>query len=83
MKIKRTKGEIVFDAAIYFFVGMISLACLYPMLYVLFASLSEPTRIYVSSRADCFGRWVSLSRAMRRSSAVRTSGPDTLIHCSM
>ena len=45
MKIKRTKGEIVFDAAIYFFVGMISLACLYPMLYVLFASLSEPTRI--------------------------------------
>lgn len=49
MKIKRTKGEVVFDAAVYVIIALISLACLYPMLYVLFASLSDPVEIMFHS----------------------------------
>ena len=40
-KLKRSYGEIVFDSFNYILLTIITLVCLYPMLYVLFASVSE------------------------------------------
>jgi putative aldouronate transport system permease protein len=39
--VKYTTGENIFAVFNYLFIGLISLMCLYPMLYVLFASLSD------------------------------------------
>jgi len=45
MVIKKSLGEHVFDNFNYIFLGFITFLCLYPMLYVLFASISEPTKL--------------------------------------
>lgn len=45
MKIKRTKEDIIFDIFVYIVITVVALVCLYPMLYVLFASLSDPVQI--------------------------------------
>lgn len=39
--IKRTKGECIFNIFNWVLLGIIGLVCLYPMIYVLFASLSD------------------------------------------
>ncbi|MDI9498901.1 MAG: carbohydrate ABC transporter permease [Bacillota bacterium] len=41
-KIKRTTGEWIFTIFNYIFLSFLSLICLYPILYVLFASVSDP-----------------------------------------
>ena len=38
---KKNKGDISFDILNYIFLGLVGFICLYPMLYVLFASLSD------------------------------------------
>ena len=43
--IKRTKGEKIFNALNLVLLGIIGVLCLYPMLYVLFASLSESNKL--------------------------------------
>lgn len=42
----KSRGDRIFDAIIYLFVSIICLICLYPMLYVLFASFSDGYRVY-------------------------------------
>jgi putative aldouronate transport system permease protein len=42
MLVKKTFGEISFDIVNYLLLILVGLACLYPMLHVLFASFSEP-----------------------------------------
>lgn len=39
--LKRTKGEIIFNIFNWIFLGIVAFMCLYPMIYVLFASLSN------------------------------------------
>ena len=48
--IKRTKGEKVFDTFNYIFLFLILIVTLYPCLYVLFASLSDPGAFYTSGK---------------------------------
>ena len=48
--IKRTKGEKVFDAFNCIFLFLILIVTLYPCLYVLFASLSDPAEFYRSGK---------------------------------
>ena len=43
--IKKSKGEIIFDIFNVIFLGIVGIICLYPMVYVLFASFSEPARL--------------------------------------
>lgn len=43
--IKRSKGEIIFEIFNIIFLALVGVICLYPMLYVLFASFSEPSRL--------------------------------------
>ena len=43
--IKRSKGEIIFEIFNIIFLALVGIICLYPMLYVLFASFSEPSRL--------------------------------------
>ena len=38
MKIKMSTGEKIFSVINYIFLALVAVACLYPMLYVLFAS---------------------------------------------
>lgn len=45
MAIKRTKGESIFAVFNVFFLIIIAFITLYPMLYVLFASISDPVRL--------------------------------------
>lgn len=47
MKIKKSIGEIIFDSSNIVFLSLISLICIYPMLYVLFASISDGSRLLV------------------------------------
>jgi putative aldouronate transport system permease protein len=44
-KFHKKKEEIIFDVFVALVVGIIALLCLYPMMYVLFASISDPIRI--------------------------------------
>lgn len=41
MKIKKSFGEIIFDSINVIFLSLLSLLCIYPVLYVLFASISD------------------------------------------
>lgn len=43
---KKDFGDIAIDAIAYAFVTIVCLACLYPMLYILFASISDGARLY-------------------------------------
>ncbi len=45
MAIKRKTSEKVFDCFNIVFLSLLSLICIYPMLYVIFASVSEPNRL--------------------------------------
>lgn len=45
MKIYRSKGNIIFDAIIYFVMIFVLLICLVPFVYMLAVSLSEPKAI--------------------------------------
>ncbi len=47
--IKRSKGEIIFEIFNIIFLGIIAVICLYPMLYVLLASFSEPSKLMAHS----------------------------------
>jgi putative aldouronate transport system permease protein len=42
MRHKKSIGEHIFDTSNYIILTILALACLYPMLYILFASLSKP-----------------------------------------
>lgn len=42
---KKTFGDKIFDIVNYFLLTLIAFACLYPVLYVLFASFSDPVRL--------------------------------------
>ncbi|MCM8901802.1 carbohydrate ABC transporter permease [Caldicoprobacter algeriensis] len=45
MVIKKTAGERIFDCINTIFLVMLAIACLYPLLYVLFASFSQPIEL--------------------------------------
>jgi len=45
VKVRHTAGENAFSVFNYVFLGVVSFVCLYPMLYVLFASLSDNNRL--------------------------------------
>ena len=47
--IKRSKGEIIFEIINIILLAIVGIICLYPMLYVLFASFSEPARLMAHS----------------------------------
>lgn len=47
--IKRSKGEIIFEIFNIVFLALVAVICLYPMLYVLFASFSEPAKLMAHS----------------------------------
>jgi len=43
--VKRTTGEVIFDYANYIILAIITFLCLYPMLFVLFSSISDPGQL--------------------------------------
>lgn len=45
MKIKMSTGEKIFSVINYIFLTLVAVACLYPMLYVLFASFSNSNQL--------------------------------------
>lgn len=45
MRKRQTKGDIIFEAVDYILLTLITLLCLYPILYVIFASVSDPIRL--------------------------------------
>ncbi|WAM36443.1 carbohydrate ABC transporter permease [Caldicellulosiruptor acetigenus] len=45
MKIRKSPGEIIFDTFNYIFLGLLCFTMLYPMLYVIFASFSNPIKL--------------------------------------
>lgn len=45
MVIKRSAGEKIFDTANIVFLSLVSFLCLYPLLYCLFASFSDPSQL--------------------------------------
>ena len=45
MKIKMSTGEKIFSVINYIFLALVAVACLYPMLYVLFASFSNSNQL--------------------------------------
>jgi putative aldouronate transport system permease protein len=44
--IRRSRGDVLFEVCVYVVVTLICLICLYPMLFVLFASVSDGTRLH-------------------------------------
>lgn len=46
-KVKQTPEDIVFTAVVYVFLTLIGIICLYPLLYVISMSISDPIRIAV------------------------------------
>ena len=53
----RSVGEKLFDVLNYVLLTVITLCTLYPLIYVLFASLSDPTR-YMQIREFYGSRWI-------------------------
>ena len=45
MKVKMSTGEKIFSVINYIFLALVAAACLYPMLYVLFASFSNSNQL--------------------------------------
>lgn len=41
----RSPGDRIFIGTVYIITGLMALMCLYPMLHVLFASISDPIRL--------------------------------------
>ena len=50
---RKTPGERVFDIFVYFALSVVTIICLYPMLHVLFASISNPLELM--SHIDQYG----------------------------
>ena len=61
MKIKMSTGEKIFSVINYIFLALVAVACLYPMLYVLFASFSNSNQL-MRTPAFCCGRRGSARR---------------------
>lgn len=49
--IKRTRTDVIFDTCVYALVTIICIICLYPMLFVLFASVSDGTKLHFHTGA--------------------------------
>ena len=50
-KVRRSKGDVIFDTVVYIITGLMILIAIYPMYFILIASISDPA--LVSSRRDC------------------------------
>jgi putative aldouronate transport system permease protein len=51
MRKRQTKGDIIFEAVDYILLTLVTLLCLYPILYVIFASVSDPIRLQANRGA--------------------------------
>ena len=51
----KSKNDTLFQAVVYVLTALICLITLYPLIYVLSASFSDPARIL--GAMWCFGRW--------------------------
>jgi putative aldouronate transport system permease protein len=51
MRKRQTKGDIIFGAVDYVLLTLVTLLCLYPILYVIFASVSDPIRLQANRGA--------------------------------
>jgi putative aldouronate transport system permease protein len=82
MHIRKSFGEHVFDVIIYAVLVTFTFLCLYPMLYVLFASLSEPSRFIRTSGLIFRPQGVSLSAfaAVLRNPNIRIGYGNTLVY---
>lgn len=54
-----TGGDRIFVALVYVFTGILALMCLYPMLHVLFASISDPLKLMVHTGVLLHPRGIS------------------------
>jgi putative aldouronate transport system permease protein len=59
MRKRLSKSDIIFLTAVYFFIGLFTLAVLYPLIYVLSASVSNPAKI-ISGELVLFPKGFSL-----------------------
>ena len=69
-KIKMSTGEKIFSVINYIFLALVAAACLYPMLYVLFASFSNSNQLMRHTGIRC-GRRVSAPARMKWCSKTR------------
>ncbi len=60
-KIRRTREDNIIDTVVVTVVTLLSLVCLYPMLHVFFASISEPARVVYHSGALLWPKGFSLA----------------------
>lgn len=83
MIIKKTLGDRVFDAVNIAVLILLSVCCLYPMLYVIFASLSDPAEL---SRAGGIlicpkGFQTETYKVVFRNSDILTGYANTVFLC--
>lgn len=71
-RIRRSRGDIVFDIINVIIVVLITLTMIYPMWYVIIVSFATPEEAVMA--ACTYGRKRSRWRPMKRCSKTRTSG---------
>ena len=66
-KVRRSKGDVIFDTVVYIITGLMILIAIYPMYFILIASISDPALVS-SGEITCgpMKSWQNLT----------TSGPD-------
>lgn len=48
-KVRRSKGDVIFDTVVYIITGLMILIAIYPMYFILIASISDPALVRGSS----------------------------------
>lgn len=82
MKVKRSLGEVIFDKSNIIFLCVLMFVCVYPLLYVLFASLSDPLSIaaYRGVLFKPLGFSVDAYRAVLKNPNIAQGYKNTLIY---
>ncbi|MGN0801591.1 MAG: carbohydrate ABC transporter permease [Candidatus Faecivicinus sp.] len=81
--IKKTKSDIIFDVCVYVIVTVICIICLYPMLFVLFASLSNGTKLHFHTGplwAPLFPMTLEGYKTVLRNPDIATGYLNTIIY---
>ena len=73
-KVRRSKGDVIFDTVVYIITGLMILIAIYPMYFILIASISDPALVS-SGEIVLIPNGFNL-RAYESWQNLTTSGPD-------
>jgi len=78
---KRSKQDIVFDSIIYFFISLIAIICLFPFIYILNNSLSDP-QLVVGQQIFLIPKGIQFNayRIILQSKELMTAYKNTIIY---